>query len=79
MPCFGAGCSRSALHAAAFPAAHWLIRKFVLSWACASKDVVITTRRRWAGQAGMAAPVWQVLESRTVGGRDIVVVGGSPR
>jgi 4-amino-4-deoxy-L-arabinose transferase-like glycosyltransferase len=44
-----------------------------------SKDVVITTRRRWAARAGMVAPVWHVLESRTVGGRDIVVVGGSPR
>jgi len=44
-----------------------------------SADVVITTRRRWAAQAGVVAPVWHVLESRTVGGRDIVVVGGSPR
>ena len=41
-----------------------------------SKDVVITTRRRWAAQAGTAAPAWRVLESRIVGGRDIVVVGG---
>ena len=44
-----------------------------------SSDVLITTRRRWAAQAGMVAPGWRVLESRTVGGRDIVVVGGSPR
>jgi len=44
-----------------------------------SKDVVIMTRRRWAARAGNVAPVWHVLESRTVGGRDIVVVGSSPR
>jgi hypothetical protein len=43
-----------------------------------SADVVITTRQRWAAQAGVVAPVWHVLESRTVGGRDIVVIGGSP-
>lgn len=44
-----------------------------------SKDVVITTRRRWAAQTGVVAPAWHVLEGRTVGGRDIVVIGGSPR
>jgi len=44
-----------------------------------SADVMITTRPRWAAQPGVVAPVWHVLESRTVGGRDIVVVGGSPR
>jgi 4-amino-4-deoxy-L-arabinose transferase-like glycosyltransferase len=42
-----------------------------------SRDVVITTRRRWAARTGMVAPVWHVLESRTVGGKDIVVIGGS--
>jgi hypothetical protein len=44
-----------------------------------SKDVVITTRGRWEARADLVAPVWRVLESRTVGGRDIVVVGSSPR
>jgi len=44
-----------------------------------SSDVVIMTRRRWAALAGKVAPVWHVLEGRTVGGVDIVVVGGSPR
>ena len=44
-----------------------------------SKDVVITTRRRWTALAGTTAPVWHVLESRTVGEKDIVVVGSSPR
>jgi len=44
-----------------------------------SRDVVIMTRRRWAALAGKVAPVWHVLESRTVGGVDIVVVGGSTR
>ena len=36
-----------------------------------------TTRRRWAVRAGTVAPVWHVLESRTVGGKDIVVVGNA--
>ncbi len=40
-----------------------------------SKDVVIMTRRRWAALAGRVAPVWYVLESRTVGDHDIVVIG----
>src|SRR5712664_3822094 len=40
-----------------------------------SKDVVIMTRRRWAALAGRVAPVWFVLESRTVGDHDIVVIG----
>jgi 4-amino-4-deoxy-L-arabinose transferase-like glycosyltransferase len=44
-----------------------------------STDVVIMTRRRWAALAGKALPVWHVLESRTVGGADIVVVGSSTR
>jgi len=44
-----------------------------------SKDVVIMTRQRWAALAGTVAPVWHVLESRTVGGKDLVVVGSSPR
>jgi 4-amino-4-deoxy-L-arabinose transferase-like glycosyltransferase len=44
-----------------------------------SRDVVIMTRRRWAALASKVAPAWHVLESRTVGGVDIVVVGGSTR
>jgi len=43
-----------------------------------SKDVVIMTRQRWAALSGTVAPVWHVLESRTVGGKDLVVVGSSP-
>jgi hypothetical protein len=45
--------------------------------AIAAKDVVITTRRRWAVRVGTVAPVWHVLESRTVGGKDIVAVGNA--
>ena len=42
-------------------------------------DVVILTRRRWAeAQARTASAGWQVLESRTVGGKDVVVIGGAP-
>src|SRR6267143_975607 len=43
-----------------------------------SKDVVIMTRQRWAALSGAIAPVWHVLESRTVGVKDLVVVGSSP-
>ena len=44
-----------------------------------STDVVIMTRRRWtAVQAGTVTPEWRVLESRTVGGVGMVVVGSSP-
>jgi len=44
-----------------------------------SNDVVITTRRRWTTLAGAGAPTWHVIESRTIGGKDIVVVGGGSR
>jgi 4-amino-4-deoxy-L-arabinose transferase-like glycosyltransferase len=45
-----------------------------------STDAVILTRQRWtAVQAGTVVAGWHVLESRTVGGRDIVVIGGMPR
>jgi len=44
--------------------------------AAPSRDAVILTRRRWvAEQAGPVAAGWHVVESRTVGGVDIVVVG----
>jgi 4-amino-4-deoxy-L-arabinose transferase-like glycosyltransferase len=43
-----------------------------------STDVVILTRRRWmAAQAGTVSASWHVIESRTVGGKDVVVIGGS--
>lgn len=43
-----------------------------------ARDVVILTRGRWAEvQAHTASAGWQVLESRTVGGQDVVAVGGS--
>jgi len=44
-----------------------------------STDVVIMTRRRWAALTGQAAPGWHELESRTVGGVDMVVLGSSTR
>ena len=44
-----------------------------------SADVVIMTRRRWAASAGQVAPGWRELESRTVGGVDMVVLGNSTR
>jgi len=41
--------------------------------------VVILTRGRWAeAQAHTVSAGWQVLESRTVGGKDVVVIGGLP-
>jgi len=44
-----------------------------------ARDVVILTRKRWAeAQAQTVSTGWQVLESRTVGGKDVVVIGGSP-
>jgi 4-amino-4-deoxy-L-arabinose transferase-like glycosyltransferase len=44
-----------------------------------ARDVVILTRRRWAEvQAGTVSAGWQVLENRTIGGKDVVVVGGAP-
>jgi hypothetical protein len=44
--------------------------------AAPSRDAVILTRRRWmAEQAGAVAAGWHVVESRAVGGVDIVVVG----
>src|SRR5215813_6531839 len=44
--------------------------------AAPSRDAVILTRRRWAAaQRGTVAAGWHVLESRTVGGVDMVVVG----
>src|SRR5262249_39619897 len=43
-------------------------------------DAIILTRRRWtAAEAGMVAAGWHVVESRTVGGTDTVVVGRGPR
>jgi hypothetical protein len=43
-----------------------------------STDVVILTRRRWmAAQTGTVSASWHVIESRTVGGKDVVVIGGS--
>jgi 4-amino-4-deoxy-L-arabinose transferase-like glycosyltransferase len=40
------------------------------------RDAVILTRRRWAAaQGGTVDAGWHVLESRTVGGVDMVVVG----
>jgi len=45
-----------------------------------STDAIILTRRRWtAAEADMVAAGWHVVESRTVGGTDIVVVGRGPR
>jgi len=42
-----------------------------------ARDVVILTRGRWAeAQAHTVSAGWQVLESRTVGGKDVVVIGG---
>ncbi len=39
-------------------------------------DVVILTRRRWVqAHAGPVSASWQVLESRTVAGKDVVVIG----
>ena len=44
--------------------------------AAPSGDAVILTRRRWtAAQRGRVAAGWRVLESRTIGGVDMVVVG----
>jgi 4-amino-4-deoxy-L-arabinose transferase-like glycosyltransferase len=44
-----------------------------------ARDVVILTRKRWAeAQAHTVSAGWQVLESGTVGGKDVVVIGGSP-
>src|SRR5262245_29087467 len=44
--------------------------------AAPSRDAVILTRRRWAAaQRGTVAAGWHVLESRTVGSVDMVVVG----
>jgi len=46
--------------------------------AAPSRDAVILTRRRWtAAQAGAVAAGWRVLESRTVGGVEVVLVGGA--
>jgi len=43
-----------------------------------SLDVVILTRRRWmTAQAGTVSASWRVIESRTVGGKDVVVIGGA--
>jgi 4-amino-4-deoxy-L-arabinose transferase-like glycosyltransferase len=48
--------------------------------AAPSRDAVILTRRRWTvAQASAAAAGWRVLESRTVGGVDVVLVGGAAR
>lgn len=42
-----------------------------------ARDVVILTRGRWAeAHAHTVSAGWQVLESRTVGGKDVVVIGG---
>jgi 4-amino-4-deoxy-L-arabinose transferase-like glycosyltransferase len=44
--------------------------------AAASRDAVIMTRRRWAAEQTRAPAVgWHVVEARTVGGVDIVLVG----
>jgi 4-amino-4-deoxy-L-arabinose transferase-like glycosyltransferase len=43
-----------------------------------SRDAVIMTRGRWTAWAGKTAPAWRELESRTVGGVDVVVLGSSP-
>jgi 4-amino-4-deoxy-L-arabinose transferase-like glycosyltransferase len=44
--------------------------------AAPSGDALILTRRRWtAAQRGRVAVGWRVLESRTIGGVDTVVVG----
>jgi 4-amino-4-deoxy-L-arabinose transferase-like glycosyltransferase len=43
-----------------------------------SQDVVIMTGQRWATLAPALAPGWRVLGSRTVGNRELVVVGSSP-
>jgi 4-amino-4-deoxy-L-arabinose transferase-like glycosyltransferase len=41
-------------------------------------DVVILTRRRWTeAHARPVSASWRVLESRTVGGKDMVVIGSS--
>ena len=41
-------------------------------------DVVILTRRRWADEQARTVPAgWQVLESRIVGGKEMVVIGGA--
>src|SRR5262249_4772569 len=40
-----------------------------------SRDAVILTRRRWTTAQPSAVAEWHVLESRTVGGVDIVLVG----
>jgi 4-amino-4-deoxy-L-arabinose transferase-like glycosyltransferase len=48
--------------------------------AAPSTDAVILTRRRWAtAQTSTGAAGWHVLESRTVGGLDVVLVGAAPR
>ena len=44
--------------------------------AAPSTDALILTRRRWMAQDSEVAAGRRVLESRTVGGVDIVVVGG---
>jgi 4-amino-4-deoxy-L-arabinose transferase-like glycosyltransferase len=47
--------------------------------AAPSTDAVILTRRRWAtAQTGTGVAGWHVLESRTVGGLDVLVVGAGP-
>ena len=48
--------------------------------AAPSTDAVIQTRRRWAtAQTGTSVAGWHVLESRTVGGVDVVLVGAVRR
>ena len=42
-----------------------------------SRDVVITTQRHWEAMASIPAPGWHVIARRTVGHKEMVVVGNS--
>ena len=47
--------------------------------AAPARDIVVLTRKRWAeAQAHSVSAGWRVLESRTVGGKDVVLIGGPP-